>query len=96
MSVDHDDAEPSARYRKRIQRALMELEGDVSNPLPAARLGALQAQAMDRYLGKALGMGSIERWYSLGPVEMELLVEALEERSAIVHDGPFKAKAKVA
>lgn len=84
------DEGPSASYRKRVYRAIAELEGDISNPIPPGKMHGLLEQAMDRYLGRALGMGSIERWYSLGPIEMETLLEALEERAALVHDGPFQ------
>lgn len=83
------DGGPTSSQRKRVTRAIQECIGKVSEPLPAAKLYELLERAMDRYLGPAT-MGVTERWYTLGPVEMEMLIEALEERSAIVHDGPLR------
>lgn len=83
------DGGATSAQRKRVVRAIQECIGRVSEPLPARELYELLERAMDRYLGPSVGMGVTERWYTLGPVEMETLVEALEERSAIVHDGPI-------
>lgn len=75
--------------RKRVERALAEIEHFVSEPLSKPRLHALLERAMNRYLDVST-MGPLERWTFIGPVEMELLLEGLEERAAIVHDGPYR------
>lgn len=85
--------EPDAASRKRVTRAIAELVDEgISEPMPAGRLYELLERAMNRYLGPSTGMGVTERWYTLGVLEMSILVEALEERSAIVCEGPYKPK----
>lgn len=44
-------------------------------------------RAVVEYLGPAIGMTPLERWERMTSYERELLVEALEERSAIMFDG---------
>jgi hypothetical protein len=83
------DGSATSSQRKRVVRAIQECIGKVSEPLPFSELYDLLERAIDRYLGPVIGMGVTERWYTLGPVEMEMLLEALEERAAIVHDGPW-------
>lgn len=87
---------PTTTAKKRVCRAIAELVDHVSEPLPAQRLHDLLERAMNRYLGPAIGMGAMERWYTMGESDLEILVEALEERSAIVNDGPYRAKARAA
>lgn len=79
----------SAAERKRVYRALAELDGTVSEPMHPARTSKLLGAAMDRYLGPAT-MSIWERWNRLSFVEVEMLLEALEERAAIVNDGPWR------
>jgi hypothetical protein len=81
----------TSSQRRRVERALGEIEGVVSEPLAPARLAALLERAMDRYLDVST-MGPLERWTFIGPVEMEVLLVSLEERAAIVHDGPWRPR----
>lgn len=81
----------TAAIRKRMERALAEIYDHVSEPMPDhqrwPRLGLL----MDAVLGLDPACRSPEaRWLELGPVELAILVEALEERAAIVNDGPHR------
>jgi hypothetical protein len=44
--------------------------------------------AVEKYLGPAIGMSARERWeLHTTDLEREILVEALEERSAIMYEG---------
>lgn len=81
--------ESTAKDRRRVQRAIAEIEGDVTQPIFEYRMLELLGDAMTRYLGESIGMSALERWESMGVAEMAILLEALEERSAIVHDGPM-------
>lgn len=71
--------------RKRAQRAVGELVGNVSEPLPSRTYDRYFGAAMERVLGPAIGMTPAMRWFDLGPLELEQTVDALEERAAIVH-----------
>ncbi len=75
-------SEPAVR--RRIERAAMELRGNVAEPMPphvwVRQIGA----AMDGYLGPSLGMTVTDRWHALGAAELETLCEAIDERAAIV------------
>lgn len=56
------------------------------------RLGAMPSwrdlvDLMADVLGPAIGCSPVERWYGLGPVQLEHLAEAAEERAAIVLEG---------
>lgn len=65
-----------AQLRHRVGQALADLEGTVDTwqyLAPAIRL----------HLGPWIGMTLLERWESMGALELELLADALEERAAI-------------
>lgn len=79
------DCPTVSSLRKRAARAVGELVGNVSEPLPARTYDRFFGAAMDRVHGRALGMSPCERWYQLDPDELEQTVDALEERAAIVH-----------
>ena len=81
--------EPTASQRRRVERAIAEIAGEVTDPIPQHRMIAKIGEAMTRYLGPAIGMTELERWELIGVVEIEALLEALEERSALMHDGPM-------
>lgn len=79
------------QLRRAILHALHLLTGSME---PWRELGG----AMRRYLGPWVGMSATERWETMGPLELELLADALEEREAIrwadgVQAGPASATA---
>lgn len=81
----------TASIRKRMERALAEIHDHVSKPMPKHVLWPRLGVAMNAALGEDPACRSPEaRWHDLGPVEMEILIEALEERAAIVNDGPHR------
>lgn len=65
------------QLRHRVEQALADLEGTVET---WQHLGP----AIRRHLGPWIGMSLLERWETMGPHELQLLVDALEERAAIV------------
>ena len=77
----------AAQMRRRIDRALMELDGNVSEPMHPAKRRRLLGAAMARYHGPALALGIEERLEGMSHPELEQLTDALEERAAIVGAG---------
>jgi len=75
------------RWRRRIDRALHELDGNVSEAMPFPRLMRKRWQAMDDYLGPSMGMTTEERWREMTDHEAEILCDATEERASIVGFG---------
>lgn len=73
-----------AKWRRRIDRALHELDGSVSEHMPFPRLLQKRWKAMDDYLGPSMGMTTEERWREMTDHEAEILCDATEERAAIV------------
>lgn len=67
----------------RAARAVHELTGIVE-PGPLRREFYAEIR---KILGPAIGMSDLERWETMSAYERSILVEALEERSALVYDG---------
>ena len=81
----------TASIRKRMQRALAEIYDHVSEPMPEHKLWPRLGLHMDAALGPDPACRTPQaRWGELGPLELEILMEALEERAAIVNDGPYR------
>ena len=73
-----------AKLKRRIDRALMELDGNVSEPMAPGRRWSKLGLAMNLHLGQSMGLSTPARWHEMTITERELLCDALEERSAIV------------
>lgn len=69
-----------AQLRRAIEAALHKATG-------AMETWPLVHVAMDRHLGPAIGVSALERWERMGVRQLELLLEAIEERAAIQAEG---------
>lgn len=76
-----------AQWRRRIDRALHEIDGNVSEHMPFPKLWRKRWQAMGDHLGPSMGLTTEERWREMTDYEAEILCDATEERAAIVRFG---------
>ena len=72
-----------AQAWRRAGRALHEITGIIDPVQLQRRLYDM----LEPILGPCVGMSKRERWERMTDNEREVFVEALEERSAMIHDG---------
>ena len=73
-----------AQLRRRIARAIQELQDHTSESIPWGRMLIHLRDAMEEYLGPCLGLRIEDHWRRLSNHELELLCDGVEERAAMV------------
>ena len=78
------DVPTEAKLKRRIDRALMEIDGNVSEPMAPGKRWRFLERVMNLHLGQSMGLTTPARWHEMSMPERELLCDAVEERAAIV------------